>query len=61
VPYVSDQDVESEGQLQMIAYLRTFKICLEPSEIADESIQQEVVVGPSEASIDQNARVDRRG
>ena len=48
-------------QWQTIAYPWAFKIGLETSKITGEPIQQEVVVGPGKASVDQNTRVDGRG
>ena len=42
------------------SHLRTFEVSLETYKVTDESIQQEVVVGPSKGSVDENACVDRR-
>ena len=45
----------------MITYPWALEIGLETSKISDESVQQVIVVGPSEASVDQNTGIDGRG
>lgn len=52
---------EVECNYQTITYPWTFEIGLETFKVAKESIHQEVVVGPCEASVDENGWVDRRG
>lgn len=51
----------AEGNNRAITYLRTFEISLETSEVAEETVQQEVVISCGETSVDQNRWIDGRG
>ena len=48
-----------EGGDQKTAHLQAFEIGLETSKVANESIEQETVVGSSKTPVDLNACIDK--
>ena len=51
---------EANNSDKTITHLWAFEISLEAPKFPDEPIQQEVIVGLSKSSVDENACVDRR-
>ena len=49
----------AEGGGQKMTYLWAFKICLETSKVAEETVQQDIIVSSRKGSVDQDCWVDR--